>query len=300
MGGDVIKFAKGLITPESLTITGSLTPKQSKGFYSAIVNNNEFLKKVTTKQMNSLELFVDAYDVAEGILVRVPEGSEPTNSQKRTYSNIGCTLRALKAQLFADVTRSTIENNADNPNFEKELFNGFSIRFGNELVKLGFEGVDETGDSFENLNKGWIQVAKDSSDVKKDTYASTDKMVDRLSGLIENLDKDAKGPSTSILMSWSDWEKYMLELADTTKTAALFTDAKTKSFMGYPIEVNKYMPNGVYMATPLKNLVFGMLTKIYRERTWNARKRAIEYTFDVGNDYEIIIKKWVSLMTLTT
>lgn len=295
---DLIKFAKGLITPTSLTVSGTLTPKQSKATVYAIKKHNNFLGKINYNLMNSLERFVDAYDIAEGVLKRVAEGTEPSAAQMTAYTNIGCTLKALKVQLFASVTRSTIENNADNKQFESELFKGFTVRFGNELVKLGFEGTGETGADFVNLNKGWIQVATDSSDVNDDTYASGDTYVARLTALIALLDKDAKGPGTSILMNWADWEGYVKELGESNDNALIIANAKVKSFLGYPIETNVYMPAGVYMATPLKNLAFGVSTSVYRGRTWKDLKRCFDYVFDLGCDYEIVVKKWVALLTL--
>jgi len=298
MPSNLIKFAKGLITPESLTVSGSLTPKQSKTIVSAIKKNNKFLSKVNYVTMNSLQRFVDAYDIAEGVLVRVAEGTEPTDEQKQAYANLGCTLNALKVQLFADVTRSALEDNADNPKLENFLFDGFTTRFGNELVKLGFEGVGDTGADFAHLNTGWLQVATDSADVPKDTYtAETEGQVDRLTKLVAKLDADAKGPSTSLLMSWADWEAYILELGGDNQAAMIIAEGKTKTFMGYPVEVSKYMPAGTYFATPLNNLAFGISTAVYRGREWNARKRCLEYTFDLGCDYEIVIKKWAALVT---
>lgn len=296
----LMQFAKGLITPESLTVSGSLTPKQSKKFISAIIKNNAFLGKVTTQTMNSLQQYVDAYDIAEGILVRVAEGSEPLTAQKKGYSNIGCTLEALKVQLFADVTRSTLENNADNPNFESMLFNGFATRWGNELVKLGFEGTADSGATFATLNKGWITIAAASDAVNSDTYTADgegDCQLARLEALVAKIPVDIKGPGVSILMNWADYEALQKEVAEGTNSTATLLKGNADTFMGYPLERVKWMPKGKYMATPLKNLVFGISTSAYRGREWNGRKRCMEYTFDLGCDYEIIVKKWVALLT---
>jgi hypothetical protein len=298
MESKLVQFAKWLITPESLTVTGSLTPKQSRSLISAIKKNNEFLKKINYQTMTSLEQFVDAFDIADGVLVRVPEGVEPSDADKKKYQNIGTTLKALAVNLFSDVTRSTLQNNADNKNLDQYLFDGFATKFGNELVMLGFKGVAETGDTFENLHKGWVQVAKDSADTAKDTYdAATEGILDRLKKLVKKIHPDAKGPGTSIIMSWADYEDYILALGGDTLTASIIANANTKSFMGYPIEVQKDMAEGEYLATPLKNLVFGAVTDVYRGREWNARKRCMEYTFDLKCDYEIVIKKWCAYVS---
>jgi hypothetical protein len=53
------------------------------------------------------------------------------------------------------------------------------------------------------------------------------------------------------------------------------------------------------MATPLKNLVLGIGLSISRERYYDSEERALKYIFDVHNDYEIVVKKWVTLLTPT-
>ena len=52
------------------------------------------------------------------------------------------------------------------------------------------------------------------------------------------------------------------------------------------------------MATPLENLVLGVCLDISRNRWYDPEERALKYIFDASVDYEIIIKKWVSIATL--
>jgi hypothetical protein len=51
------------------------------------------------------------------------------------------------------------------------------------------------------------------------------------------------------------------------------------------------------MATPLKNLVLGTVIDIRRNRWYDNEERALKYVFEVYCDYEIVVKKWVSLLT---
>jgi hypothetical protein len=136
--------------------------------------------------------------------------------------------------------------------------------------------------------------------VAKDTYTSGAVMTTRLQKVVAAINADVKGPQTAILMSYADWEAYVLEVATTAYEASILLTANAKTFMGYPIELSKYMPAGKYFATPLNNLCFGISTQIYRAREFNARKRCLEYTFDLGCDYEIIVKKWATLVTQAT
>ena len=68
--------------------------------------------------------------------------------------------------------------------------------------------------------------------------------------------------------------------------------------LGVKLEVSPLMPKGVYMATPLENLVLGVCLDINRNRWYDPEERALKYIFDASVDYEIIIKKWVSIATL--
>jgi hypothetical protein len=285
---------KNNILPKDFELSGNLTPAQAKIMIDTIKDSSEFLKKVQTVPMLKLETEVDAYDIAEGILIRVAEGDEPTAEQLATIKNIGCKLQALPVQLFANVTKSSIENNAFNTTFDQDVFKKFMRRFSNELVYLGFAGVGAEGTTFKELNNGWLDIIRTSEDTNKATYSEDATVSERLTALVENVHEDVIGEA-SIVINPKDYQKYLLEIAKDTATASILLNATAKSFLGYPIEVQNKIPSGTYIATPLKNLVFGMCQDIFRAREWNNRKRIVEYTFDVSCDYEVVVKKWATI-----
>ena len=295
---DLVKFAKDAISPSDLAVSGTISPTRAIKFIDLITKNSKLMDKVTVIPMSSLKTDYDVWDMEKGVLVRVAEGSEPTAAKKKKIENAGRTLDAKAMQLFADVLRSTILNNQHRPNLTAWLDSKFATKFANELVYLGFVGVkdDYSNSAFENLNKGWIQVAKDESDTKKGTYATDDTMVARLEKLVNNADDDL-GDDAKILIHRKDFQKYCIEVGKSTNSAQLLIEAAAQGFAGYGFEVTNNMPSGTYMLTPLKNLVFGMVSEIYRAREFNSRKRAIEYTFDIQADYDIAVPKFVSLLT---
>lgn len=289
----LVSLIKGNLSPQDFEVSGNLTPINANIMIDTIKKNN-FLSKVQTVKMSKLETEVDAHDIAEGILVRVAEGEDPTNEQLASIKNIGCKLKALPVQLFANVTKSAVENNAFNKNFDQDTFNKFMRRFSNELVYLGFAGTAATGTSFVTLNNGWLDIIKNNADTNKATYAENATISERLTALVREIHEDVIGES-AIIINPKDYQEYLLEIAKDTATASILLNATAKSFLGYPIEVQNKIPQGTYLATPLKNLVFGMCIDIFRAREWNNRKRVIEYTFDVACDYEVVVKKWATI-----
>jgi len=297
----LIKFAKGEITPEDLAVSGEISPTRAAHFIDLIQKSDEFLKKVTVIPMDQLTTTYDVWDMLRGSLVRVPEGQEPTEEQKKKIQNAGRKLSAKPVQLFADVTRSSILSNMHHPNFAAFLDSKFANRFAGDITYLGFVGSSDEYENadFKELNKGWIQVALDENGTNKVEYAEDDTMVDRLEKLVKSADDDL-GDDARILIHRNDFLDYCLEVGKSTNTSELLIQAAAQGFAGYRFEITNNMPSGTYMLTPLKNLVFGMVSKIYRARKFNERKRAVEYTFDAHIDYDIAVPKFVSLATLSS
>lgn len=290
----------GSISPTDVTLSGSLTPEQAHNFVQVIKDNSDFLKKITVTKMGKLEKELDAWDVVRGILVRVASGDKPTEEQRRKLNKAGCKLRSQPVQLFARILKDTLEDNKDNPKFEDETFKSFTTAFGNDLSYLGFVGIaDEYDDvNFNTLNKGWIQVAKESADVTKIEYIPADTTVkERLASIAKNIHPDAK-KDTVILVSSADMMTYNEELA-TNAAANLVINGDADKILGIPLEEHPDITEGEYMATPLKNLVLGIGLSISRDRYYDSEERALKYIFDVYNDYEIVVKKWVTLLTPT-
>ncbi|WP_141091302.1 P2 family phage major capsid protein [Campylobacter concisus] len=256
---------KGSMNATNVTLSGSLTPEQSHNFIDVIKQNNGFLQKIHTEKMGRLTKELDAWDVAKGILVRVASGEKSNDSQRSALSKVGAKLDAKSVQLFARILQDALEDNKSNPNFEKETFDAFAKAFGNDLALLGFTGESDTYDgTFKTLHKGWLQVVKDSSDAVKLTYTATEKVSNRLSALNLPLHL-VQGGANQIL--------------------------------GIPFEITPLMPKGVYLATTLKNLVLGVVLDIRSNHWYDAEERALKYVFDVFTDYEVVVKKWASLMS---
>jgi hypothetical protein len=293
---EIIKAA-GNMGAADFTLSGNLTPEASHTLIDAIVDSSAFLKKVETVKTNSLQRDLTAIDLANNILVQLAEGTRPTEAQRQKATAIGATLSLKPAQLFGFIGRSALEDNQHNPRFEEQTFNAFAKSFGNNLTNLGFVGTTDVYDaSFTTLNKGWVEIAKTDANTVKGTYVASDTVTERLTALAESINPDALADS-AILISPADYQAYNKELSALNAPSYLI-EGNAPRILGAPLEVNKFMPQGVYIATPLKNLVLGVGLGIQRERFYDPEERGLKYVFSVYQDYEILIKKWVSVLTL--
>ena len=65
---------KGSMNATNVTLSCSLTPEQSHNFIDVIKQNNGFLQKIHTKKLGRLTKAPDAWDLANGFLVRLAWG----------------------------------------------------------------------------------------------------------------------------------------------------------------------------------------------------------------------------------
>lgn len=289
------EILKASIGATDTTLSGTLTPEQAHNFIDVIKDNSKILQDINLVKMGRLTKELDAWDVAKGILVRVPSGKRPTEAQRQKLGVIGTKLEAKNVQLFARILQDALEENKHNSKFESETFNAFSKAFGNDLALLGFTGSSDTyDDSFETLHKGWVQIAKDSEEATKLTYAADDEIKDILLSLVKAIPEDIKGEAV-IFINPADLLSYNVELSSLNSPAHLI-EAGASKIGGIKLYETSLIKKGTFLATPLKNLILGTVLDIRRNRWYDPEERALKYVFDVAVDYEIAVKKWVVLM----
>ncbi len=293
---DVKALAKGLIGPNDLANGGQMAPQAAAKLINLVVKDT-FLSKIDTVTMNRLERSVDAIDVAGRQLVRVPQGTEPSAGQTANASEHGTVLRALAVQFFPTLTLDFLRANADNPNLLKLLEASFATRLANDLVDLGFNGIDDTGsgatqeEKFLNLNKGWLQIAREATACPKhDIDPATDGWQATL-GATMNAGDERWRANSVFVMNLADADDYARELGGHVTGTPLTADSPLRRYQGQQIEAHPRMPRGHVMFTPLKNLAHGIHKDIHRDKEYHKRRRALEYTFDMACDYEIGVKE---------
>ncbi|HDX8149214.1 TPA: phage capsid protein, partial [Campylobacter fetus subsp. venerealis] len=201
-------------------------------------------------------------------------------------------------QLFAKITQDTLEDNAENPNFENETFDSFATAFSNDLQNLGMIGSkdDYAESKFENLNKGWFALAKENAKTTKITYAENSTMLSRLTSLVENANDDVLNGS-AIIISKKDLIAYNKEIGNKSGGLSILLNQGANNILGVPLIAANFVKSGEYMLTPLKNLVFSIGLDIRRQRWYDNEESSLKYKFEVFCDYQIGVPEWVVLST---
>lgn len=293
---EVVALAKSLIGPTDLANGGELTPQAASRLISLLFAD-PFMKRITTERMSKLTKSVDVLDILRRQLVRVPEGKEPEDDETANMDEFGCKLTALDAQLFATLKLSFLRDNKDNPELLKLVENGFNTQLNNDLVDLGFNGVADDGAGadraakFIRLNKGWVQVMKDAANTPKQAVdPATTGWKAALKAITDAGDQRFRASSVYI-MNLADADDYAEEISAKVTSSETDANAPVRRYGGREVVAHPDMPQGKVMFTPLKNLVFGVHTRIDRDRSYHNRKRALEYTFDMAFDYEVAAKQ---------
>lgn len=302
-GGNVqvaqlVAFSKGLIGPNDIAVGGRLNPQQAAKLIS-LVFGNEFLKEITNTKMSRLEYEGQVVDIPRRSLRSVPQGQEPQDDDKTGVDEFGYTLKAESAQLFVDLKNDFLLNNQDNPNLVNDLEAMFVTRIQGELVDLSWNGLGSgSSDPFLKLNKGFIQLLKDSiteggdgAAKSRDINPATSSWYDIFTGLWEQVPDEVKGQCV-IYTNPTDADNYAAERGrDTVRS----DDETTRKVIGKAIRPVVGMPSKHVVITPPKNLIVGICQDVTRSRAYHNRKRCVEMTFDMSVDFEIAAKQFAVL-----
>lgn len=165
---ELVRLAKGLIDAGDLNPGGAMRPEAAERLISMVFSYGT-LRNFTTRRMRRMTADIAVMSLSSRSLVRVAEGSDPSDGQRLGASQYGCTLTALPVQLFPQITLSWIRDNADNPNLVTEVETQFATLIEAELEDLAFNGTDDdySGSAWLELNEGWIQIATDDGNCPK-------------------------------------------------------------------------------------------------------------------------------------
>jgi hypothetical protein len=295
------QIAKGAIAPTDLSVGGVLEPDVARRFIDLLVDKSAFLKAITVQRTSKTEGYFKLLDIADQVLVRVAEGSDPSAGQLAEPTRTDVPYANKYTQLFYQLLFSAIDDNKDNPNFESDLENMFATKFSNELSLLGFVGVDDdyAASAFDHLNEGWMAKAEaDAPLAQQVNTAGMTTVKEYLDACIAAMPDTYKmAGQTTFIISRSDWETFCDELGAGASSvmAQILLDGKLPQYKGYPLMPVSQQSAGQVIFTNPKNLIMTMLTEIKRFREVRGTKRCIDYTFDlasdfiVGNPYAVVV-----------
>jgi len=295
----------GTISPTDVALNGTLTPAQGRALISAIVDNSGVLKRIVVDVTGKLTKKRTALDAAKGVLVRHISGVATPDTAKAKLGVVGAELDMTKyVVLEAQINKDTLDDNQDNPNFETEQYNGFSMVFSNDLTYLGFVGTADNAAAdapFNQLAKGWLTIAAESDNTAKATYTivaddAGATVVAALRKVRETAHSDIR-QTMSIFISPEDYESYTDYIESKHQNTTALTASGLYGFKGNELIIVPDMPQGTYLGTPLQNMVMGISKNIQRDRWWDPDRSAMRYRFIVNPDYEFDVHKYVTLVT---
>ena len=289
---------KGSIIPSDFTLAGELTPRQSRKLLDMVVQQSDFLQRITRHPMDDLKVEVPAIDVLDRSLKRIPEGTEPSSSDWVGVTYKGRILHAEEVNLpFAVVYSTLIVWKKSGEDVEKKVANAMAKRFANDLLDLGFNGDSASSDNFLKLNDSWTKIAKTDGDTHKINFTSESltKWSQRLEAVVSALPEKYHGKAV-LVMRTGDYRALVKEIAgDNAGAYQILLSGKVKEFLGYEIVPVPYVPPEHVIFTPIENFVFGYLVPMRRYRRDNPMARQVEYLYSMHVDFQFSVADAVAI-----
>jgi hypothetical protein len=289
MAGILEDIQKGIITPQEVSYSGNLTPKVSRNMLNAIIKNQPFLSTINSGIIGKLTQDLWVYNSSGRVIVRHKSGISPTEDQYKKLSKHVCNINASNGvSLNVKIGDDTLEEAQDNPNFIAEQTKEWNTLFGNDLEDLAFNGIaDNTAQDapFEELAVGFLHLAKNKTGTLKETTTATT-VIDKLKYVVSKIPKSLKG-RVPIILSPADLEAYNIEFADGLKNANAMLSADNKTFLGYKLIANDFMPIGTFLVTPLQNLIFRVSSQVKKQSWYENKESALHFKYVLFPDFEI-------------
>lgn len=296
--------ASGVITPEveailaknaasAFAISDTLQPSAARALVSLVVDQgSKFLSRVTRVDCKKLTVPLNVYALGTRKAVRITEGTEATPSN--AADNEGKNLELKGFDLILPLYYSALEDNADNPDFEKMIEDMLAKQLENEILDLATNGTDDdyTGGAWAELNKGWITLAKAATNSRKvDTDGATD-ILDSLDDMLADMAGNASKfvtPSCCFILGPADAETAKELIGNVDTSAKLLTDGAPSRYRGYEILVNPFQASGTYLFCDPLDLVFGVgVHNMRRSRVDKPLARCIDLCYNMSTDYQIL------------
>ncbi|MBQ7676106.1 MAG: phage major capsid protein [Campylobacter sp.] len=286
----------GEITPYTMAGADVLHSERGIDFVKTITDKSGLLKNLKIVRTHKLDKILDVHYLADRVLHRVKEGSKPSDYTSISVEPVQ--LRNLRVDLDTKILRSTLEDNLDNPNFEKEIFEEFAEGFSNNLADLALNGTEEQTQSssrlngyqtFLKLNKGFLKILNDHADSIKLTSKTS--VLDSLKEVAKAIPSEIFSEAV-ILINPQDLTALQDEVGNKNSGLAILLNGGAKNILGVPLVATDYMPRNTYIATSMKNLIFSYGSDIEIKRWYDNDEESLKYRFSLYCDFAVAVPKW--------
>jgi len=279
------------------TIGGLFEYDQYTQFIRLTKEKSQLLKRVNVLTgIRAAQRRLDDIIFSEDALQRATQGVAPSNLYTPTITTR--TMELVEIIYPLDVTLNFIEENIEGNNVEDTILDGVTKAFANGITKQAIAGKKtNTGQGQPNLLDGWLTKMETDGSVNKVTLATgilTDVNAE-FSKMLKAMPIEWKtDPELAFIVSPDVYQTYQDQLGAraTALGDSVITGTAPIRYNGIEVIPVPYMPSGVskkIILTPLSNLVVGFGRDISRDKQYNGRKRAFEYTIHakIGVQYAI-------------
>lgn len=248
---------------------GQLEPDESRKFIHTTIDQTGFLSTVTRQEVIAATANIEVMGIAARVLRAATENVAFTTSTAPTISQR--TLTKTTVKLFYRVTDEFLHQNIERESISEVLNEKFATAFGNDLEDLSVNGDDGSGDSFININNGWLDIMlADGSVNDVDATAMADDFLNLIFPAMLNAlpNKYAGNKGALVYLVGTDSENEYAEQLGSRETGlgdSMVLQATQMKYRGIPVFGHPYMPDTSAVLTLRENLVFGFGTLMTRE-----------------------------------
>ena len=250
--------------------------------------------------IRSAQRRLDDISFSEDALQGAIEGVAPTNLISPTISTRTMYLKEIIYPF--DISLNFIEENIEGNNVEGTILDQATKAFANGITKQAIAG-DTSSATQPKLIDGWLKKMAADVLVNKVTLATgvlTDVKAE-FSKMLSAMPVEWKtDPGLAFIVSPDVYQTYQDQLGAraTSLGDSIITGTTAVRYNGIEVIPVPYMPSGAnkkIILTPLSNLVVGFGREMSRDKQYNGRKRAFEYTIHAKLGVEYAISQAVVL-----
>lgn len=277
------------VSSDLFTSGGQLPAEAIDGFWASVIDQTPTLKLITNRSMLSGTGTVDELVISSRSLTASTEGTAITDPDAVSFNRR--TITVVEMGQGIDITKTFLEDNVERENAEQLIIDQIAAQFGNDVEDLGWNGDDDSSTTFLAINDGWITLATADSNVNDVTsYDSGATCSDVMHDWKKSVPTKYKmRPDLTFFVPYAFAENYANEVS-ARETAmgdqVLINGLPALRYFGHPVVAVPYLTSTTGMLTPAKNLYHAYRRNVTIESEWQPRKRIMEITLTVRNDYE--------------
>lgn len=291
---------KAVIQTSDLGNGWILNSKQSKEFYTNVVNESTFLKYARTIFMTSPAQEIDKLNIGGRVAKAGNEATAPADGDHVVPTTSKISLTTSEIIVPWDISYDTLEDNIEGENFADTMLRLISAQFANDLEELAIDGDTASADAYLALQDG---IKKTINGVSHVTVYSGNQVLDKtvFSDLLKALPtKYRRNRGNLVYLVGSNAEQdYRDELTgrNTGLGDKSLTGNDNVSIFGIEVVPVPFLDDNTVILTVKNNFIVGIHRKVRVERDRDIKKRVFEFVITTRTGFALEESDAVSYTT---